>query len=372
MDDTQILELKARIRKQTRALAESESRVVEHRQRVSELEAALLACQQHSPIDMDALNAARAEVERLTQVNQQLNVALETAHQAEPDEIYRLQEQIAALQEALHIAQQEKQVLEMGFGESAADTAPLHDHIYELRAALETAENDRATAEAELAHSRSEANELRQRLLEQERQMLQPQAAAPELEQALAGVSADRDRLAAEVTQLQEAFFAAQQEKRTLELNGGDVSDLQRRLELAEAHHLVEKRRNDSLQDRLKQLEQECARAYAYADNQDKEVDKLTLVQEELEKRLATLQHQHLQLRATLGEPQLTAVPSPAKVTPITSSIPPLKLPETPSMPSFDQRVQVLASTSAESVQPTLAPPAPRRVDLPVFLQRRA
>lgn len=270
MDDTQILELKARIRKQTRALAESESLVAQHRQRVSELEAALLACQQHSPIDMEALNAARAEVERLKLTNTQLNVALAAAQPVHPDEIQRLQEQIAALQEALYIAQQEKQVLEMGFGQPDADTASLHDHIYELRAALETAENDLATAQAELAQSRSEANELRQRLLELEQQTRQRQAATPDLEQALASVSADRDRLVVEVAQLQEAFFATQQEKRSLELSGGDISDLQRRLELAEAHHLVEKRRNDSLQDRLKQLEQECARAYAYADNQDK------------------------------------------------------------------------------------------------------
>ncbi len=95
-------------------------------------------------------------------------------------------------------------------------------------------------------------------------------------------------------------------------------------------------------------------------------------MQEELEKRLATLQHQHLQLRATLGEPQLSAVPTPVKVTPIAPTIPPLNLPETAAIPSFDQRVQVLASTSAESVASTPAPAAPCRVDLPVFLQRRA
>lgn len=199
------------------------------------------------------------------------------------------------------------------------------------------------------------------------------------------------------------------------------LQEAKRKQEIAEAHHLVLKRQHAGLQQRVVELERECAEARSYAQAQERELaqieankQEVETAKQELKERLYAVERQNIQLKATLDKclAEQQGYRTTAQVgIPTGEIVIPDGTPLIPTGESFasalpdcdaadlalkateasdetdkgvdDRRVQAMMAASAEHVaaslkpsgisQPPAAPVAPAKpqVDLPAFVQRR-
>ncbi|MEM9156941.1 MAG: hypothetical protein AAGB13_18210 [Cyanobacteria bacterium P01_F01_bin.33] len=91
--------------------------------------------------------------------------------------------------------------------------------------------------------------------------------------------------------------------------NAEQLQEAKRKQEIAEAHHLVLKRQHAGLQQRVVELERECAEARSYSQTQERELaeleankQELEAARQELKERLYAVERQNIQLKATLDK----------------------------------------------------------------------
>ncbi|NJL99211.1 MAG: hypothetical protein HC924_10590 [Synechococcaceae cyanobacterium SM2_3_2] len=247
------------------------------------------------------LQQAEATIQQLTQTLQANST--ESAHFFEP-----LQAQIQTLQTDLSTSQSAQQQIhadliqtrdQLSHWQQQAQQHLEHGERLQQQYSLVKGELDSLKAELKAERQQAEASQAEMReamqsriaALEQQRENLARQLHQTQVEQWDPSVMAElQDQLAhlqVENTQLMEDL-----EQRPSPVQWQEVN---RRLELAEAHYLVSQKQLDKLQAQLEMLKTECVQAHAYAQTQEKEVAILERVRAQLEHQLAHLTGQSAQ-----------------------------------------------------------------------------
>ena len=289
LNDRQLQALKTRVHQQALALADSEAQTMQNMQYAAELEQQLSSCREQ----LATCEAATAEVETLR---------AEFANCAQQLQQFEIMEgqskQLGTERDLLKLeldtVQQRCQQLE----QSASKVAKLQSIAATLRGERDELVSKLEQAKVSVTEARSQAGEL------QELKQLRT-----ELEAQVQQLTGERDAL---TTQLEQAPAGGDSP-----LQGGSeelsaqLKDAQRRQEVAEAHHYVLKRQYESLQERVKELEQECAHAHAHAQDCDKEVAEAEKTKLELQDRVEQLQARIQSLQAYADNLQQVG-PSPS------------------------------------------------------------
>ena len=276
LNDRQLQALKTRVHQQAQALADSEALAMQNMQYAADLEQQLSSCREQ----LTACEATTAELESL-----QAEFA-DCAQQLQQFEILEAQsKQLGTERDLLKLeldtAQQRCQQLE----QSASKVAKLQSVAAGLKGERDELASKLEQAKVSVTEARSQVGDLQD--LKQQRS---------ELEARVQQLTGERDALAQQLEQVPtegdspiqggSEEFAAQ------------LKEAQRRQEVAEAHHYVLKRQYESLQERVKELEQECAHAHAHAQDCDKEVAEAEKTKLELQDRVEQLQARMQSLQA--------------------------------------------------------------------------
>lgn len=266
LNDRQLQALKTRVHQQAQALADSEALAMQNMQYAAELEQQLNSCQ----VMLASQEAVAAEVESLKaqlsgsqQQGQQMEHLEQQLEQLEADRVHLRQE--------VDTARQRCQQLEV----SATKVAKLQSIAATLR---------------------DERDELVQRLEQAKSSVTAAQSqtdAVQQLQQQVHKVAEERDVLARRLEQTQAEFLAGLEGEPSEQLK-----EAQRRQEVAEAHHYVLKRQYETLQERVKELEQECAQAHAHSQDCDRDLAELERTKLDLEDRIDQLQARNQTLQA--------------------------------------------------------------------------
>ncbi|MEO1132439.1 MAG: hypothetical protein AAFX40_06995 [Cyanobacteria bacterium J06639_1] len=138
-----------------------------------------------------------------------------------------------------------------------------------------------------------------------ELESLQQQVAAAQAREQQLMAELERRPAWSEFEEVQQQFDRELAERPSAE----QLQEAKRKQEIAEAHHLVLKRQHSGLQERVVELEKECAEARSYAQVQEREVGRLEAASQELEiakaelkERLFAVERQNIQLKATLDK----------------------------------------------------------------------
>ncbi|MEO0853456.1 MAG: hypothetical protein AAFY15_08145, partial [Cyanobacteria bacterium J06648_11] len=138
-----------------------------------------------------------------------------------------------------------------------------------------------------------------------ELESLQQQVAAAQAREQQLMAELDRRPSWSEFEEVQQQFDREMSQRPSAE----QLQEAKRKQEIAEAHHLVLKRQHSGLQERVVELEKECAEARSYAQVQEREVGRLEAEHQEfasakteLKERLFAVERQNIQLKATLDK----------------------------------------------------------------------
>ena len=288
LNDRQLQALKTRVHQQAQALADSEALAMQHMQYAAQLEEQLSSCQAKltdRENEASEVESLKAKLSNCMQQLQNLEVIEGQSKQlgAERD----------LLKLELDTAQQRCQQLE----QSASKVAKLQSIAATLRGERDELARKLEQARSSVTEAKSQSGELNE-LKQQEAQ----------LKEQLQQLVNERDRIA---HQLEQSQTKGDSEELSLQLK-----EAQRRQEVAEAHHYVLKRQYESLQERVKELEQECAHAHAHAQDCDKEIAETERVKLELQDRVEQLQARNQTLQAyvdNLQQQETSSQPTPSR-----------------------------------------------------------
>ena len=309
----QLNALKTRVRQQASALAESEALALENMQYVAELEQQVTELQQQTVGLQEHADRLQQQAEgyqqQLTQLDghqgelQHLKTELSTcqsSQQTQTEAVSRLEAELiealetcTQLEEELTAANQCCQHLEAASSEQAQ----------ELQGRITTLEGDRDR----LARQSQESIEAKDILANQlANSRVEVETLATELE----ALKQEMDPLK---QQLSEAIAHVTAAGETANANAEDaLKQAQRRQEVAEANHYVIKRQYDALQNRVKELEEECAQAHTSGRDRERDLTELGMAHEDLKVVFERLQTQNRQLQTALDEQsQQSLGPSP-------------------------------------------------------------
>ncbi|MEM9534565.1 MAG: hypothetical protein AAGA40_02730 [Cyanobacteria bacterium P01_E01_bin.45] len=276
LNDRQLQALKTRVHQQAQALADSEALAMQNMQYAAELEQQLNSCQ----VMLTSQEAVAAEVESL---KAQLASSQQQGQQVEhlEQKLSQLEADRVRLQQDVDTARQRCQQLET----SATKVAKLQSIAATLR---------------------DERDELVQRLEQAKTSVTAAQTqtdAVQQLQQQVHKVAEERDVLARRLEQTQAEFLASMEGEPSEQ-----VKEAQRRQEVAEAHHYVLKRQYETLQERVKELEQECAQAHSHSQECDRDLAELERTKLDLEDRIDQLQARNQTLQFCVDELQASTV----------------------------------------------------------------
>ncbi|MEM9566959.1 MAG: hypothetical protein AAF974_01525 [Cyanobacteria bacterium P01_E01_bin.34] len=272
MNDRQLQALKTRVHQQAQALADSEALAMQNMQYAAELEQQLNSCQ----VMLTSQEAVAAEVESLK--------AQLASSQQQGQQVEYLEQQLSQLE---------------------ADRVRLQQDVDSARQRCQQLEAP-ATKVAKLqsiaATLRDERDELVQRLEQAKASVTAAQTqtdVVQQLQQQVHKVAEERDVLARRLEQTQVEFLAGMEGEPSEQ-----VKEAQRRQEVAEAHHYVLKRQYETLQERVTELEQECAQAHSHSQECDRDMAELERTKLDLEDRIDQLQARNQSLQSRLDNLQ--------------------------------------------------------------------
>ena len=254
----QIEALKTRVRQQATALAESEALAIENMEYVAELEQQLAQLQEQT--SQQEIGTDELERVRAELVACQTNVATNELLQTELEDIRHIRTHLETELEAAHQCCQQLEAV------SSQQAKELEERL----AALES-DRDR------LARQSQEAQEAKD-------------VVANQLAAARRQIKNLQDRLDKAATATADNPSAEQ------------LQEAQRRREIAEANHYVLERQYKALQTRVAELETECAEAHSSGGDRERELSELSNAHADLKVQLEQLQAQNQQLQASLGE----------------------------------------------------------------------
>lgn len=272
LNDRQLQALKTRVHQQAQALADSEALAMQNMQYAAELEQQLNSCQ----VMLTSQEAVTAELEAL---KAQLESSQQQLQQAEhlESQVLQLESEREHLQQKWDSAQQRCQQLEIAANTVAklqSIAATLRDERDELVQKLEQAKSSVTAAQSQTS-------------------------TVQQLQQQLHTVAEERDVLARRLDQTQKEFLAGLEGEPSEQ-----VKEAQRRQEVAEAHHYVLKRQYETLQERVKELEQECAQAHAHSQECDRDMAEMERSKLDQQDRIDQLQARNQSLQACIDNLQ--------------------------------------------------------------------